>query len=128
MKKNIIFGTAVGAAAVFSAVCTLLFAADIMAAGDRVTSNGIALIVSAAAFAIADVISAVFCISGKMPNEKSVIYSVTRLFMIVFALNMRDKFGLFLPMAIINIIMYIASLLKDFRKFAARRSGNEVSK
>lgn len=127
MRKNIIFGMAAGLTALFISVCAVLYAADIIAMGDRLTSNGIALIASAAAFALADVISAVFCIMGKMPGEKSVVYSVTRLFIIVFALNMRDKSGLFVLIAILNIIMYIVSLLKDFRKFAARNSGSEVS-
>ena len=127
MRKNIIFGMAAGLAALLISVCAVLYGAQIIAMGDSLTSNGIALIASAAAFALADIISAVFCIAGKMPNEKSVVYSVTRLFIIVFALNMRDKFNLFIPVIVINIIMYIVSLLKDFRKFAARNSGSEVS-
>ena len=67
------------------------------------------------------------CITGKMNNERSVVYSVSRLFLIVYALNMRDRSSAFLIAAGLNVLMYAVSLFKDYRKFAARNSGAEVS-
>lgn len=128
MKKNIIFGIAAGLGAVLSFVCAFLFAKDILALGGGLTFNAAAHIAAAAAFAAADIISAVFVILGRMPNERSVIYSVTRLFIIVYALNVREMFAAYYAVLVVNIAMYIVSLLKDFRKFAARKSGSEVTK
>lgn len=127
MKKNVLFfaGVAVSSLAIILVVC--IFSAEVLLNVQPITSNGAALILSSAAFAAADIISAVFCLSGRMKDDKSVVYSVTRLFIIVYALNMRDKSSLFLVIAGLNVIMYVLSLLRDFRKFAARNSGSEVS-
>ena len=127
MKKNVLFfaGAAVSSLALVLIVC--IFSAEVLSLGSTLTSNGAALILSSAAFALADVISAVFCLTGKMKDDKSVVYSITRLFIIVYALNMRDKSPLFTVIAGLNVIMYALSLFKDFRKFAARNSGSEVS-
>lgn len=127
MKKNVLFfaGVAVSSLAIILVVC--IFSAEVLLNVQPITSNGAALILSSAAFAAADIVSAVFCLSGRMKDDKSVVYSVTRLFIIVYALNMRDKSSLFLVIAGLNVIMYVLSLLRDFRKFAARNSGSEVS-
>lgn len=127
MKKNVLFfaGVAVSSLAIILVVC--IFSAEVLLNVQPITSNGAALILSSAAFVAADIISAVFCLSGRMKDDKSVVYSVTRLFIIVYALNMRDKSSLFLVIAGLNVIMYVLSLLRDFRKFAARNSGSEVS-
>ena len=127
MKKNVLFsaGVAVSSLALLLVVC--IFSAELLLSGSAFTSNGAALILSSAAFVIADIISAVFCLSGRMKDDKSVVYSITRLFIIVYALNMRDKSALFLVIAGLNVIMYALSLFKEFRKFAARNSGSEVS-
>ncbi|WP_432649219.1 hypothetical protein [Huintestinicola sp.] len=127
MKKNVLFsaGVAVSSLALLLVVC--IFSAEVLLSGNALTSNGAALILSSAAFVIADIISAVFCLSGRMKDDKSVVYSITRLFIIVYALNMRDKSALFLVIAGLNVIMYALSLFKEFRKFAARNSGSEVS-
>lgn len=127
MKKNILFsaGVMISSLALLLVVC--IFSAEVLLSGTSLTSNGAALIISSAAFALADIISAVFCLSGKMKDDRSVVYSITRLFIIVFALNMRDKSPLFLVITAVNVIMYALSLFKEFRKFAARNSGSEVS-
>ena len=128
MRKDIVFGIAAGAGAVMSLVCATLFSKDILAIGDGITFNAAAHIAAAAAFAAADIISAVFVILGRMPNERSVIYSVARLFIIVYALNVREMFTAYYAVLVVNIALYIVSLLRDFRKFAARNSGSEVTK
>ena len=127
MKKNVLFtaGVTVSSLALLPVVC--IFSAEVLSLGSTLTSNGAALIVSSAAFVIADIISAAFCLFGRMKDDKSVVYSITRLFIIVYALNMRDKSPLFIVIAGLNVIMYVLSLLRDFRKFAARNSGSEVS-
>lgn len=40
---------------------------------------------------------------------------------------MRDRSSAFLIAAGLNVLMYAVSLFKDYRKFAARNSGAEVS-
>lgn len=127
MKKNVLFFGAVAVSSLAILLAVLAFSADVIMTVRPLTSNGAALILSSAAFALADVISAVFCLSGKMKDDKSVVYSITRLFIIVYALNMRDKSSVFIAIAGLNVIMYVVSLLRDFRKFAARNSGSEVS-
>ncbi|MGN0638719.1 MAG: hypothetical protein ACI4J0_10145 [Huintestinicola sp.] len=127
MKKNVLFFAGAAASSLALVLIVCIFSADVIISVRPLTSNGAALILSSAAFALADVISAVFCLTGKMKDDKSVVYSITRLFIIVYALNMRDKSAWFLVIAGLNVIMYALSLFKDFRKFAARNSGSEVS-
>ncbi|MBP0957880.1 MAG: hypothetical protein J5997_11025 [Oscillospiraceae bacterium] len=127
MKKNVLFFTGITVSSLALVLIVCIFSADILLSVHPLNSNGAALIMSSAAFAAADIISAVFCLSGKMKDDKSVVYSITRLFVIVYALNMRDKSPLFLVIAVVNVIMYALSLFKEFRKFAARNSGSEVS-
>lgn len=127
MKKNVLFFTGITVSSFALVLIVCIFSADILLSVHPLNSNGAALIMSSAAFAAADIISAVFCLSGKMKDDKSVVYSITRLFVIVYALNMRDKSPLFLVIAVVNVIMYALSLFKEFRKFAARNSGSEVS-
>lgn len=127
MKKNVLFfaGVTISSLAILLIVC--IFSAEVLMNVQPITSNGAALILSSAAFVAADIISAVFCLSGRMKDDKSVVYSITRLFIIVYALNMRDKSPMFVIIAGLNVIMYVLSLFKEFRKFAARNSGSEVS-
>lgn len=127
MKKTVLFSAATAVSSLVFAVCAMGYAAGEISSVGKLDQNGAALLVAAAAFIAADVISAGVCITGKMKDERSVIYSVSRLFLIVYALNMRDRSSAFLIAAGLNVLMYAVSLFKDYRKFAARNSGAEVS-
>lgn len=74
-----------------------------------------------AAFIAADAIATVFCLMGKM-KERSVIYSVSRLFIFIFAMKMRENYPILIIPMISCPIMYVISLLRGFREFSARKT------
>lgn len=127
MKKKVLFSAATAVSSLVFAVCAMGYAAGEVSSAGKLDQNGTALLIAAAAFIAADVIASAGCITGKMNNERSVVYSVSRLFLIVYALNMRDRSSAFLIAAGLNVLMYAVSLFKDYRRFAARNSGAEVS-
>lgn len=119
-RKNILFAAVPAVSAAAFAVCSFVFIYGVYLSAGEATGAFITYLLGTLMFVLADVIAACSCIAGKMPDERSIVYSVSRLFVISFTLNFSDRCSLlFIPLAL-SSVMYFLSLCKDFRKFAAR--------
>lgn len=119
-RKNILFALAPGVSAAAFAVCSVIFIYGIYLSPGASRNSFFTYFLGTLMFVLADAIASCACIAGKMTDERSVLYSVSRLLVISFTLNFSDRCSvLFIPLAL-SSAMYFLSLYKDFRKFAAR--------
>ena len=125
MKRNVIYTAAVWLSAAAVTACAAVLAAGIIGSGTGNTVVGSAMILSAAAFALGDIISAAACTLGRM-KEKSAAYSIVRVFIFVYAFNMAEDHPYFAAAAAVSLIMYIISLKGAFREYAARNGRAEM--